>query len=91
MFTIAFNSFEKQKLLEILSKDNSKESQEFINRVNNCCGFYWADENGQFNYYGQKVNSEYPLVYYGNFPSGIVTDKTKEYVKNAFEKTNTYR
>ena len=73
MFTIAFNNFEKQKLLEILSKDGSKEAQEFMNRVNSCCGFYSPDEdNATFRYYGSfkiycvTVPNEDP-----NLPSGV--------------------
>ena len=60
MFIITFNNFEKQKLLEILSKDGSPESKEFINRVNSCGGFYSFDEdNASFRYYGLPKELSY--------------------------------
>lgn len=74
MYTIGFNSYEKQKLLEILKKDNSTESIEFINRINSCRGFYSPDiPNDQFNYYGFK-KEEYLYVDNGSLPSGMIIE-----------------
>ncbi len=54
MFTISFNNTERQKLLEILSKDTSLEAKEFVRRINDCQGFYGVDEDLGFRFADKK-------------------------------------
>lgn len=62
MFTIAFNTVEKQKLLEILNKDNSIEAKEFVNRINSCGGFYTNEDDKTFRYFGCIKTPKYVSV-----------------------------